>query len=340
MSKCDEAFKFAQEVINQPYLEDLIKDRPLKGYWGTAPTGRPHVAYLFPILTISRMIKAGCQMTVMFADYHALLDNNKTEWEVLHSRTEYYMIVIKKLLELTGADTSSVRFVKGTDFQRGNPIYLDDLMRLTSKVTAKIAQKASAEVVKSNKDPLLSNLLYPVMQILDEVHLGTDFELGGVDQRKIFMAAIDYLPRIGVTTKRAYVMTPMINSLEKEGKMSASDVNSKIDLLDSEEDIKEKCSKAWSLDGKVEGNGVLQIYKYIIFDFYPEVKVTRPEKYGGDVTFNCYEDLEKSFIEYTIASVDLKGTLGTLLAQILKPVRDSVLAEYPDLLARAYPTTS
>lgn len=39
----------ADDVINLPALEAKVaQGRPLKGYWGTAPTGRPHVGYLIP----------------------------------------------------------------------------------------------------------------------------------------------------------------------------------------------------------------------------------------------------------------------------------------------------
>ena len=136
-------FKYCQEVINGDNLINIAEKRAVKGYWGTAPTGRPHIAYLFPIIHISRLIKAGADMTILIADYHAALDNNKTEWEALHSRTDYYTIIIKELLSLTGVDSSKIRFVKGTDYQRGNPAYLDDLLKLSTKITVNIPTASS-----------------------------------------------------------------------------------------------------------------------------------------------------------------------------------------------------
>ena len=319
-----EAFKHTHETINVENLEALSKDRRLKGYWGTAPTGKPHVAYLFPILSISRMIKQGIDMTILIADYHATLDNNKTEWEQLHAKTEYYILVIKELLRLTGVDPdgAAVKFVKGTDHQRGNPAYLDDLLKLSSKITVSIAKRATAEVVKCGSNPPLSNCIYPLMQVLDEVYLDTDFEFGGVDQRKIFMFGIDYLPRIGYGGARSYVMNPMIHSLGKSGKMSASDEKTKIDLMDDRETIMKKCRKAWCVDGEVADNGVLDMYKYIIFPMSKSITVTRPEKYGGDVFFADYEALHQMFDAKEISSCDIKETLGRELANILEPLQD------------------
>ena len=50
-------------------------------------------------------------------------------------------------------------------------------------------RKAGAEVVKQVEHPLLSGLLYPGLQALDEEYLKVDCQFGGVDQRKIFTFA-------------------------------------------------------------------------------------------------------------------------------------------------------
>jgi len=49
-------------------------------------------------------------------------------------------------------------------------------------VTEHDAKKAGAEVVKQVDSALLSGLLYPGLQALDEQYLGVDFQFGGVDQ--------------------------------------------------------------------------------------------------------------------------------------------------------------
>lgn len=54
--------------------------------------------------------------------------------------------------------------------------------RLSSMVTEHDARKAGAEVVKQAQHPLLSGLLYPGLQALDEQYLGCDAQFGGVDQ--------------------------------------------------------------------------------------------------------------------------------------------------------------
>ena len=74
------------------------------------------------------------------------------------------------------------------------------------------AKKAGAEVVKTTNNPLLSGLLYPLLQALDEHYLNCDAQFGGVDQRKIFTFAEEYLPRIGYT-KRYPIPSPNLLTL-------------------------------------------------------------------------------------------------------------------------------
>ena len=83
-----------------------------------------------------------------------------------------------------------------------------DLYRLSSVVTEHDAKKAGAEVVKQVANPLLSGLLYPNLQALDEEYLKVDAQFGGVDQRKIFTFSEKYLPALGYE-KRIHLMNPM-----------------------------------------------------------------------------------------------------------------------------------
>ena len=50
------------EVIGQDKIEAIIKERSLKVYWGTATTGKPHVAYFVPMTKIADFLQAGCEV--------------------------------------------------------------------------------------------------------------------------------------------------------------------------------------------------------------------------------------------------------------------------------------
>ena len=136
-------------------------------------------------------------MTILFANLHAYLDNMKSTWELLSSRTEYYIRVIKGMLRSLGIPLEKLKFVTGTDYQLGAD-YTLDMYRLSSLVIEHDAIKAGAEVVKQVANPKISGILYPELQALDEEYLHVDAQFGGTDQRKIFMFAKKYLPKIGM----------------------------------------------------------------------------------------------------------------------------------------------
>lgn len=51
-----------QEVLGEEKLKQVLQERELKVYWGTATTGRPHVAYFVPMSKIADFLKAGCEV--------------------------------------------------------------------------------------------------------------------------------------------------------------------------------------------------------------------------------------------------------------------------------------
>jgi tyrosyl-tRNA synthetase len=82
--------------------EKLKKGEDLSVYWGTATTGAPHIGYFVPMSKIADFLRAGCQVTILFADLHAYLDNMKSSWELLKFRTQYYEAIIKAMLTSIG----------------------------------------------------------------------------------------------------------------------------------------------------------------------------------------------------------------------------------------------
>jgi tyrosyl-tRNA synthetase len=147
------------------------------------------------------------QVTILFANLHAYLDNMKAPWELLELRTEYYEHLIKAMLSSVGVPLEKLTFKRGTDYQLSKEFTLD-FYKLSSIVTEHDAKKAGAEVVKQVEHPLLSGLVYPILQALDEEYLSVDAQFGGVDQRKIFTFAEKYLPHVGYK-KRIHLMNPM-----------------------------------------------------------------------------------------------------------------------------------
>ena len=87
-----------QEIVDEDKIQKIIEERDLRIYWGTATTGKPHLGYFVPIFKIADFLKAGCQVTILFADLHAYLDNMKSTWDLLERRTRFYEFLIKEML--------------------------------------------------------------------------------------------------------------------------------------------------------------------------------------------------------------------------------------------------
>jgi tyrosyl-tRNA synthetase len=322
MDKYNLITKNLQEVVGDDEIMEILKERDLKVYWGTAPTGKPHVAYFVPIVKIADMLKAGCNVKILFADLHAYLDNQKAPWNLLEHRTDYYEFVIKEMLKSIEVPLDKLEFVRGTDFQLGNEYSLD-MYRLATMASTRDTKKAGAEVVKQLDNPKMGPLLYPILQALDEQYLDVDAQFGGVDQRKIFMFAREFLPKIEYS-KRIHLMNVMIPGLTGE-KMSSSDAGSKIDLLDDAKTVIKKMNKAFCPEGEIRGNGVLGFMKTVVFPTI-EVKgkrflIERDEKYGGNLEFENYVELEKAYASKEIHPADLKKAMAEELNKLLNPIR-------------------
>lgn len=125
----------------------------------------------------------------MITDVHAFLDNLKAPIELVAHRKKYYTFLIRAIFDSIGIPTSKLRFVEGSSYQLTKEYNLDNY-KLCATVTEHDAKKAGAEVVKQVDTALLSGLLYPGLQALDEQYLGVDFQFGGVDQVSVTEPAI------------------------------------------------------------------------------------------------------------------------------------------------------
>ncbi len=324
------------EIITEEELKKLLSsDKTPTVYLGTAITGKPHIGYLAWAIKLSDFLKAGFNVKLLLADLHGALDG--TPWNLLEKRYDYYSKVIPLMFKCIGADTKNLEVVKGSKFQFDRD-YVFDLLKLSTHTTVHDATKAASEVVKFGENPKLSGIIYPLMQALDEQYLDVDIQYGGIDQRKILVFAREMLPKIGYKP-RIELMTPLIPGLIGK-KMSASDPKSKVDLLDDEQTVNEKVAGAYCEAGIIEDNGVLAFLKYVIMVLKQDKKepfvVERPAKFGGNVIFRSYEELEAAFVAKKLHPQDLKNALARELNRLLEPIRKNEKA-LSDAAAKAYP---
>ena len=331
-----------QEVLKPELLEDIVlrQGRPLSLYWGTATTGRPHCAYFVPMLKVASFLRAGCRVKILLADVHGFLDNLKAPIELVDHRAEYYRFVITSLLKAIGVSVERLEFSLGRAHQMTREYFMD-LLRLCTLTTIHDAQKAGAEVVKQVENATLSGLIYPLMQALDEQYLDVDAQFGGVDQRRIFTMAQDYLPKLGYK-ERVHLMNHMVPGLAG-GKMSASDPDSKIDVLDDADKVKKKIRKAFAEPRQVEGNGLLAFVQYVLLPTgelrggSPRFVVERNE--GEPLVYETIEQLHEDYTADVLTPQLLKAGVITALNELLRPVQEEFSAsiEWQEIEKKAYP---
>merc|ERR1712066_970864 len=92
-------------------------------------------------------------------------------------------------------------------------------------------------------------------------------------------------------------------------KMSSSEANSKLDLLDSAKDVKNKINKAFCEPGNIETNGPLSFCEHVLLPIFGEFTITRKEEYGGVKQYKTIEALREDFKNEELHPGDLKNAV-------------------------------
>ncbi|WP_459190955.1 tyrosine--tRNA ligase [Halosimplex sp. J119] len=325
------------EVVERSELETCFAEGDPSVYIGYAPTGEMHIGHFTTMRKLADFLGAGMDVTVLIADLHAHLDDNKSPFDLLEARSEYYEASIEAMIDAAGADAGDISFVRGSDFELDEDYSLE-LLRMAADTTIARAQRAASEVVRESDSPKLGGLLYPLMQTLDVDALDADVAYGGIDQRGIYMLSREVLPDHGGEAP-VCVFAPLLSGLSG-GKMSASDESSKVNLTDSREEVVEKLEAAYCPAGEREDNGVLEYLEYLVFPILDErdepFVVERPDEYGGDIVYESYDELEADFLSEELHPADLKPSAGAAISEVIAPVRER-LDDQPELLSAAYP---
>lgn len=319
------------DIIGEAELRNKLEAKKnLVAYNGRAPTGALHLGHIIPLSKVFDFQKAGVKTKILIADIHAALDDLKAPWEQIGLRTKF----TKKCIELALPWKVKPELVVGSSFQLSKK-YQMDVLKTSTMVTVKRAIRAASEVTRM-KNPKVSELIYPIMQSLDEEYLGVDIQWGGTDQRHIMALARNYLPKLGYEP-RVELMQQLIVSLKGPGvKMSSSRPETIIKIYDSEQSIKKKINSAYCPIGVVKDNPIMQLCQFLILPIKGALKIERPSKFGGDIEFKDYNSLEKAFTAKKLHPMDLKQALTKELIILFKKVR-KYFEKHLDLLEELGP---
>lgn len=320
-----------EEVVTKEELIELFKTNSNpKHYIGIEISGFLHLGSLISTgFKINDFLKAGVNCTVFLADWHTVInDKLGGDWDVINKVSKYYADAFKLVCP-------GVNVVLGTDLYNQRKEYWAEFVRLTKHMSLARTMRTLTIMGRSETEEKidLAKLLYPPMQALDIHSLDLDIVHAGMDQRKIHMLVRDLFPKMGwkVPVAVHHKLLPGLSQpAEKSddakvlGKMSKSDPKSGILIHDSDDDIKSKIKKAWCEEGNTQNNPLLEISRHVILHKFNEIKIERPEKFGGNVTYSDYSQLEADFGAKKLHPTDLKQAVANYLVQIIAPIRDKL----------------
>lgn len=322
-----------EEIVTEDDLKALLEEKknPI-AYDGFEPSGRIHIAQgLLRSINVNKMTKAGCKFKMFVADWHGWANNKMGgDLDKIQTVGKYFVEVWRAC----GMDLDNVEFVWASDILR-NDSYWKKVMEISRNSTVqRILRCGQIMGRKEGEVQQASQILYPCMQAADIFELEADICQLGMDQRKVNMLAREIGPKLGYW-KPVSVSHHMLMGLSEPPKgssdavekaiamkMSKSNPDSAIFMNDSEEDIKRKMKKAYCPEKQISENPILEYCRYIVFEKFSELEIKRPEKFGGDVSFETYSELESAFSKGDIHPLDLKNAVSSYVNQLIEPVRE------------------
>lgn len=337
-------FRNAAEVVTEEELETLLEGggRP-RAYIGLEPSGFLHLG-TGPLVAekIGDLVEAGFDVTVLLADWHAYInDKFGGDWEAIRTCAAYFV-------EAYGAlgVPASVRYIAASDLVRENGYWRDVLRVAKASSLARLRRALDIMGRKEGEADLdASKLFYPAMQVTDIHALDLDLAYGGLDQRHAHMLYRDIAPKLGWKQVVA-LHTPLLTGLQGGGrmdawdfKMSTSRPETSIFVHDGPEEIAAKVQRAYGPPRKVEGNPLLEYYRFLLFPRLGPVTVERESRHGGDVTYAEYAAMEADYRKGDLHPKDLKAAAARDLARLLEPPR-SYFASHPEGLKKVQEVVS
>ena len=341
-----------EEIMKEEDLKLLLDSgTKIKHYIGFEISGKIHLGTgLMCMSKVKDFMDAGIDCSIFLADWHSWINDKLGGDREVIKRVAggYFKEGLKASLKCFGGDPEKLKFILGSDLYHNNDDYWATMVDV-SKNTSLARMQRSITIMgrKEGGSVDFAKLMYPPMQVADIFIQGINLPHAGIDQRKAQVIARDVALKIktkplldkeGKQMKPVAVHHHLILGLGKPPvwpvpkeqlqelwsalKMSKSKPDTCIFIHDSPEEIKRKINQAFCLEGETEFNPILDWVKYLIFrDADSKLEIKRPEKFGGDVTYTSYKELEKDFAEKKLHPMDLKNSVSEKLIQILEPVR-------------------
>lgn len=218
------------EIVPEPELIEKLKrsrkkNKPLRIKLGCDPT-RPdlHLGHSVILRKMRQFQDLGHHVILIIGDFTALIGDptgqNKTRpsltEEEIRENAKTYLDQAGKILV-----RERTEIVYNSEWLR--PMRFEDVIRLCSKLTVArmIERDDFSKRFKNNESISVHEFLYPLAQGQDSVHLKSDVELGGTDQKFNLLVGRD-LQRDDGQDPQICLMMPLLVGTDGSMKMSKS----------------------------------------------------------------------------------------------------------------------
>ena len=287
---------------------------------------------------IKELIQAGFQFTIFLADWHAMINNKYNgDMDKIHTTGEYFIHCFTAL----GIPRNNVQYTWASELAAKSE-YWSRVLKVAKVTTTNRVMRALPILGRELKtqETDAASIFYPCMQAADIFQMQVDMACAGIDQRKAHILAREAGERLG-WGKPVSLHTPLLMGLggvqdaEKASfdedpklsqviaaKMSKSKPEDNILIHDTPEQIHDKIRRAYCPPRIVEGNPVLDYCRLLIFPKGELFTLERDKKYGGNLEFKKYDQLEQAYVAGKVHPEDLKKNVSRVLSDRLSPVRE------------------
>lgn len=351
-TKFDLIKRNTEEVMTEEDLKLLLNSgMKLNHYIGFEISGKVHLGTgLMCMSKVKDFMDAGINVSIFLADWHSWI-NDKLGGDretIKKVAGGYFKEGLKASLKCVGGDPNKLKFVLGSDLYHNNDDYWTTVIEISKHTSlSRIMRSMTIMGRKEGEAVDFAKLIYPPMQVADIFIQNIHLPHAGLDQRKAQVIARDVALKLKINSlldKKKKKIKPVavhhhlllglgkppvwpvpenkLQDLWSTLKMSKSKPDTCIFIHDSEEDIRRKIRNAFCPEGEIVFNPILDWVKYLIFREGAEnFIIERSQKFGGNITYDSYKNLEKDFLNKKLHPMDLKNAVAERLINILEPAR-------------------
>ncbi len=225
------------EKLVTKYYDDGTTYTVKAGFDPTAPD--LHLGHTVLLQKLATFQKYGGRVQFLIGDFTAMIGDPTgksatrkvlTKEEIVKNITSYTQQAFKIL------DESKTEIVYNNDWLEG--LGAAGMLQLASNLTvARMLERDDFSKRYASQTPIaVSEFMYPLLQGYDSVHLKSDIEIGGTDQKFNLLMGRQLQKAYAVKKQQAVLMMPILEGLDGVNKMSKS-LGNYIGVTDEPKDI-------------------------------------------------------------------------------------------------------